>query len=198
MRNAIATVGLTVLLSALAWARPAGATCTIDTDCPTPACGGEVCQWSASAHNCVAAGTDPQGTDGWCNVDSDCKCMGEGATCVSPHCTFTLSREGGTASSSGGSASSSGADGSAHTPDGSAYSSSSGGPTYSSGGGSGAPPVAMPPTLTDATTLSGSSSPTGSGGCTVALAGLGGGREGSWKVVLGLGLAALLASRRKR
>src|SRR5207244_4425513 len=33
---------------------------------------------------------DPQGTDGWCNSNQDCKCAGVGATCNSPHCTFTL------------------------------------------------------------------------------------------------------------
>jgi hypothetical protein len=194
MRNTIATVGLTALLSALAWAPPASAACTNDVDCPTPACGGEVCQWPA--HACVTAGTDPQGTDGWCTLDSDCKCMGEGATCVSPHCTFTLPRDGGAGGSSDGSSPS---DGSAHSSDGSAYSSSSsGGPVYSSGGGTAPPPMASPPTLTDASTLSGSSMPTGSGGCAVALAGYQGQGDGPWKAVLGLGLAALLASRRKR
>ena len=40
---------------------------------------------------CVAAGTDPDGMDGWCNNDDECKCKGEGATCntTTLHCTFT-------------------------------------------------------------------------------------------------------------
>jgi MYXO-CTERM domain-containing protein len=45
---------------------------------------------------CVNAGAAAQGSDGWCSSDSDCKCMGEGATCVAPHCTFTLPKDGGT------------------------------------------------------------------------------------------------------
>jgi hypothetical protein len=49
-----------------------------------------VCQWPA--HACVAAGTDPQGSDGWCNVDAECKCLAQGATCDTTtfHCTVTL------------------------------------------------------------------------------------------------------------
>ena len=63
-------------------------TCTNDVDCPEPACGGQVCQWGA-AHTCVPAGTDAVGTDGWCTVDSDCKCFSLGAKCSGVHCTFT-------------------------------------------------------------------------------------------------------------
>ena len=64
--------------------------CTNDTDCGGNTCGGMVCQWSASGHNCVPAGTDPQGSDGWCTTTANCKCMAQGATCAAPHCTFTL------------------------------------------------------------------------------------------------------------
>jgi hypothetical protein len=143
MRVSILAVGLAGLLSAVAWAGAAAAqTCTNDVDCPTAACGGEVCQWAA-AHTCVAAGTDSQGTDGWCTVDTDCKCKGEGATCVAPHCTFTLPRDGGYSSSGSGSSSSSGAAGS------------------SSG-------VAVVP---DADVSSGSTTPGGTGGCAVASTG---------------------------
>jgi MYXO-CTERM domain-containing protein len=197
MRRAVANVRLSALLSVLAclgsvacltWVSQASAaTCTNDIDCPTATCGGEVCQWSASGHACVAAGTAPQGTDGWCGADTDCKCMGEGATCVSPHCTFTLPRDAAAGDSSAGSSSSSGGNG---------YSSSGGSNGYSSGGGSSSGgPVASPPTNPDASTTSGTSTPGSSGGCSVCATGE---KEGPWRVVLGLGVATLFASRRKR
>jgi len=67
-------------------------TCDHDTQCPGTTCGGQVCQWGAGGHICVAAGTDTQGSDGWCNNDAKCKCKGEGATCnlTTFHCTATL------------------------------------------------------------------------------------------------------------
>jgi|GEM_PF-2643695 len=73
------------------------ATCDHDTECPNTACGGEVCRWTASSHQCVAAGTDSPGSDGWCNSDSECKCKGEGATCnlTTLHCTATLPKAAG-------------------------------------------------------------------------------------------------------
>jgi hypothetical protein len=84
------------LFVSMASTRAARAACTNDVDCPTAACGGQVCQWPP--HMCVAAGTDPQGSDGWCSQDTDCKCMGEGAKCAGVHCTFTLPPDAGGAS----------------------------------------------------------------------------------------------------
>jgi hypothetical protein len=138
MRREILAVGLAGLLSAVAWARPGAAACTNDVDCPTATCGGQVCKWATSGHACVAAGTDPQGTDGWCTVDTDCKCKAEGATCVGTYCTFTLPRDGGASTAEGGGGSS-----------------SSGG-----GGGSGGPA-----TIPDSSVTSGTTTPGGSGGC---------------------------------
>jgi hypothetical protein len=88
-----------------------GAVCFYDTDCPGAGCGGEVCDWNkpvnGGGYTCVAAGTDVQGSDGWCSSDFHCKCTAQGATCGEPHCTFTLPVEGGTsvvdAGDSGGS-----------------------------------------------------------------------------------------------
>lgn len=71
--------------------------CDHDTQCPNAACGGQVCRWTNTSQSCVAAGTDPQGTDGWCNNDDECKCKGEGATCnlTTLHCTATLPKTNG-------------------------------------------------------------------------------------------------------
>lgn len=65
--------------------------CDHDTECPDTACGGQVCRWHLDSQLCVAAGTDPQSEDGWCNKDDECKCHGQGATCNTAtfHCTFT-------------------------------------------------------------------------------------------------------------
>ncbi len=96
MTTKLVGVGLAAALSfaaSFALTRSASAACTNDVDCPVATCGGQVCQWPA--HACVAAGTDPQASDGWCTVDSDCKCMGAGATCGVDHCTFTLPRDAG-------------------------------------------------------------------------------------------------------
>ncbi len=91
------------LTGALAWSAPAHAVaCTNDVDCPGTACGDQVCSWASVNHVCVPAGTAAQGQDGWCTVDSDCKCMGVGAKCVSPHCTFTLPDAGPATTGDGG------------------------------------------------------------------------------------------------
>ena len=45
------------------------------------ACGGKVCDWNKGM-TCQPAGGAPEGQDGWCMKDDDCKCKGEGATCV--------------------------------------------------------------------------------------------------------------------
>ena len=80
--------------------QPEGAACYNDTDCPDPACGGQVCNWTKQAQHpdgtklfyCNAAGTQPDGKDGWCTTDADCKCRGLGAHCAAPYCTFTRLR----------------------------------------------------------------------------------------------------------
>jgi hypothetical protein len=89
----------------------AQAACTNDVDCPDAQCGGQVCDWTNLPMTCKPAGTQPQGTDGWCTADTDCKCKGDGATCVNNQCTRTLPKGagGGGASGSGGSAGSSAA-----------------------------------------------------------------------------------------
>ena len=89
------------LAASVATARPASAQiqCNADTDCPGATCGSSVCQWTVSGHACVPAGTDLQGYDGWCTIDSNCKCAGQGATCASnSHCTFTVSQDAGASS----------------------------------------------------------------------------------------------------
>ncbi|HVY32075.1 MAG TPA: hypothetical protein VHB79_36315 [Polyangiaceae bacterium] len=71
--------------------------CFNDSDCPNPSCGGLVCNWTKMSPNpsgnkifyCSPAGTGPQGMDGWCTTDADCKCASAGAKCVAPYCTFT-------------------------------------------------------------------------------------------------------------
>jgi hypothetical protein len=89
------------LAASVAAARPASAQiqCSTDTDCPGATCGSYVCQWTVSGHACVQAGTDLQGYDGWCTIDSNCKCAGQGATCASnSHCTFTVPQDAGSSS----------------------------------------------------------------------------------------------------
>jgi MYXO-CTERM domain-containing protein len=88
-----------MLLTALACLFAAGtasaqsnpANCTNDKDCvATPQCGGDICDWTdINNHVCRPAGVGAKGSDGWCTVDSDCKCMGQGAVCSGVYCTFT-------------------------------------------------------------------------------------------------------------
>ncbi len=65
--------------------------CTNDIDCvATPQCGGDVCTYAASGSmTCTPAGTGSKGADGWCTVDTDCKCYAQGARCNVVYCTFT-------------------------------------------------------------------------------------------------------------
>ncbi len=95
---------LTTFYAASSWALVND--CTNDVDCTGggAACGGDVCQWDAEGnHTCVPAGTDGVGKDGWCTIDTDCKCMAEGATCTGIHCSFTEAgaASGGTGGGSG-------------------------------------------------------------------------------------------------
>lgn len=104
--------------------------CTNDVDCPNAACGGDVCDYSTGVQTCKAAGTQPKGSDGWCTVDSDCKCASMGATCAYPYCTFT--KVGGT-TGGGGKGGATGAAGSGPTATGGA---AAAGHTGSTDGGS--------------------------------------------------------------
>jgi MprA protease rhombosortase-interaction domain-containing protein len=84
--------GLVCLFAAgTAAAQTNPATCVNDDDCvATPACGGDVCDWSVLGQmTCKAAGMHPKGMDGWCTTTDDCKCREMGATCVAAYCTFT-------------------------------------------------------------------------------------------------------------
>ena len=78
-----------MVASARTWAANP-ASCTNDVDCTaTPQCGGDVCTYTATATTCTPAGAGPKGSDGWCTVDTDCKCYAEGARCSGVFCTFT-------------------------------------------------------------------------------------------------------------
>jgi hypothetical protein len=90
----LVAVGFVSIICAAATARAQTnpASCTNDIDCAaTPSCGGDVCDWvAAPTMTCKPAGTQPKGTDGWCMVNSDCKCAAIGATCNTAFsCTFT-------------------------------------------------------------------------------------------------------------
>lgn len=90
--------GWTLLFASTAFAE--GEPCFNDTDCPNPACGGDVCNWNKSSPNpvgdkvfyCQPAGMSPKGSDGWCTAasgDVHCKCAGVGAKCLGTYCSFT-------------------------------------------------------------------------------------------------------------
>jgi hypothetical protein len=102
-------VGLICLLAGAGTARAA---CTVDTDCTgNAACGGDICDFYGTVPTCKPAGGHPNGMDGWCNVDTDCKCHAQGATCTSVYCSFTVP-DGGTSTGTGGSSGSAGSTGS--------------------------------------------------------------------------------------
>ena len=117
MRRGLLFATLAGFLSVVALVRPAAASCNTDIDCYGPLCGDPVCEWGVGVHSCVAAGTQPQGFDGQCSSDSDCKCRGQGATCdpTVGHCTFTLSMDAGSAGTPNGGGGSSGAGSSSST-----------------------------------------------------------------------------------
>ncbi|MEO8215158.1 MAG: MYXO-CTERM sorting domain-containing protein, partial [Myxococcales bacterium] len=152
-------------------ARTASALCGTsynDIDCPNPACGGDVCQWPAVT--CVTAGTDAKGLDGWCMMDSDCKCKAQGATCnlSNYHCTFTKPSDAPGGGATGGASGSTGG------------ASGTGGAAAGTGGASTGNDGGTKPASGD------------SGGCSV------GGAASSTGLGAMLGLAALLISRRRR
>lgn len=99
IRRVLALGGALLALSIAPTAFAAGAPCFNDTDCRNSACGGEVCNWNELATNpvgektfvCRPAGLAPQGADGWCTTDENCKCRAQGAKCIAPYCSFTQS-----------------------------------------------------------------------------------------------------------
>jgi MYXO-CTERM domain-containing protein len=118
LRGTLATLVGSMALLAASTAFAEGEACYNDIDCPGTACGDAVCNWTKSApvpmgmkvFACNPAGSQPAGADGWCTVDSDCKCASQGAKCVAPYCTFTKPKTAGTggAASTGGTTSSTG------------------------------------------------------------------------------------------
>jgi len=146
----LAAVAATVLL---AGAREASAACVNDIECPNPACGGEVCDWADGSLTCKPAGQREQGkTDGWCTVDSDCKCASMGATCNAMlRCTFTTPKTSGTGGASGtasGGASGTASGGASGTASGGASGTATGGASgpKDSGGSSGCAVAGSPAT----------------------------------------------------
>jgi hypothetical protein len=190
LASLIGSVALFVAPAAFAEGEP----CINDVDCPGngAACGGDVCNWNKSSgdaskpYACNPAGSEtPKGNDGWCTNNSDCKCMGQGATCRAPHCTFTKASE---APAGGGSASGGSASG------GTSSSGSAGAPATAAGttstGGTGTTPTAG----TGSTTTPAPAAD--SGGCSVSAPGRSNtGLVLAFGVVAGLGVAL---SRRRR
>jgi|SRR5450432_600907 len=154
----------------------ARAACVNDTDCPDAQCGGQICDWSKlpqTPQTCKPAGTQPQGIDGWCTTDADCKCKTEGATCVNSQCTRTLPMSAGNGGASG-----------------------TAGTGSSAAGGSAAGSSAAGSSAAGASSSTDSSS--GSSGCSIA-AGAGGTPRGSLGFAVGAVCAlGLLGSRRRK
>ena len=187
LRRSVATlVGSVALLVAPA-AFAVGEQCFNDTDCPNPACGGDVCNWGMphpmammddpKPYTCVAAGSTgkPKGSEGWCSnmmTHEHCKCKDLGAKCVSVYCTFTKPSDapagGGMSTGGSGTATAGAATGGAGTA----------GTTSSAG----APPTPQAP-------------PGDSGGCSVQIPG-----HDNTPIAVGIGLLGLtlvLARRRQ-
>lgn len=181
LRRSVATlVGSVALLVAPA-AFAVGEQCFNDTDCPNPACGGDVCDWSMmhpmavmndpKPYTCVAAGNKPKGMDGWCSntmTHEHCKCKDVGAKCVTVYCSFVTP---------------------AQAPAG------SGGTSAGGTGTAGAPPTAGAATAGASTGGTGTTTPPADeGGCSISVPG-----RTSTGIALGLGVAGLaLALLRRR
>jgi hypothetical protein len=112
LRGSLATLVGSMALLVASTALADGEACYNDIDCPGTACGDAVCNWSKTATTpvspkvfaCNPAGSQPMGKDGWCTTNADCKCAGQGATCVAPYCTFTKPPAGAGGSGTGGAA----------------------------------------------------------------------------------------------
>ncbi len=145
-------LALAITSGALLAANSAWAACVNDDDCPGTQCGGQICDYSKgfSCQPAAAPGTT-KGMDGWCTTDDNCKCKGQGATCVGVYCSFTTPP---TAGATGGAAGSTGG----------ASGSTTGGASGSTGGASG---TGGATSSSDAGTTPKSGS---SGGCSIASA----------------------------
>ena len=185
--NALALTLATALAGSLAWATPAHAatSCTNDIDCKAngTACGTDICDWNNNMV-CAAAGLPAnKGMDGWCSIDSDCKCASQGATCLDTHyCTFTQPKV---------DAGSSGAAGSGSTS-GSSHSGSAGSGSATSGAGTSG--AGTSGSAASGTTTGGTTGGGGSSGCSVGAVGSSSPWAGS---LLALG-ACFAAARRRR
>src|ERR1700685_74293 len=130
--NAFVLAAFFVTAPALAWSTSARAeSCTNDIDCKSlgTGCGTQVCSYTANM-TCANAGQSP-GMEGWCTVNTDCKCNAQGATCVGEYCSFTTPQSGSSNAGSGSSSSGSPSSGSS-----SSGSPSSGSSTSESGSSS--------------------------------------------------------------
>ena len=183
LRGSVAMLVASVALFAASTALAEGEACYVDKDCPGTACGDAVCNWTKLAPKadgtktfyCNPAGTDAVGMDGWCTTDADCKCMGQGAVCHAPYCSFTKAPGGSGGASSGGSG------GAAATTAGAA--SATAGATAVAGATA---------TAGSDTTEPNSSS---SGGCSISLPGTSNGVAAAALAMVGLGL---VFARRRR
>jgi len=183
-----AAAALALALAAIVWpAAPVrAAACASDIDCPGTACGSQVCDWVTGTVACVPAGTKwPQGADGECATDADCKCAPQGARCFPPFCTFTVPPDAGAAGTTG-SAGASGAGGGGAGSGGGGSSGATGGSSGATGGSSGA-------------TGGVSGAAGGSRGCGCLIAGAPPGRRDDGMLcLLGAALTAQAARRRRR
>ncbi len=185
LRGSVAMLVASISLFAASTALADGEACYVDKDCPGAACGDAVCNWGKLApkadgtkiYYCNPAGTDAVGMDGWCTVDADCKCMGEGAVCHAPYCSFTKAPAGSGGASAGGSG------GAASTTAGAA-STTAGAASTTAGAASTTAGAATTP-----------SSDSDSGGCSVSLPGKTNTGVAAAFAMLGLGL--VLARRRR-
>jgi hypothetical protein len=154
--RSLSRFGAVAALAALVWtAAPArAAACARDVDCPGTECGSQVCDWVTGTPTCVPAGSKwPQGADGECATDADCKCAPQGARCFAPFCTFTVPPDAG----AGGTTGTAGASGAGGSAAGGAAGSGRGGSSGATGGSSGA--TGGP---------SGAAGKSGGGGCVIA------------------------------
>lgn len=210
LRRSLATLVGSLALFATSAALAEGEGCYNDVDCPGTACGDAVCNWSKQTtapmgnkiFYCNPAGTQAEGRDGWCTTTADCKCAGEGATCVGTYCTFTKPKGGSTggATSTGGASSTGGTTGGTEPGTG-GTAPSTGGTAPSTGGTTSTGGTATGGTPTDTTTNTGTGTGTGtappdnSGGCTVSAPGR---SHGGLALALGLlGLGVARARRRR-
>ncbi|HTA90869.1 MAG TPA: hypothetical protein VK745_14860 [Polyangiaceae bacterium] len=93
-------------------ARATGEACVNDIDCKTdPSCGGEICDYT-KGETCQPATAAGSGMEGWCTVDTDCKCHSEGAVCTLAQCSKTVAAGTGAGGASGSAGSGSSAAGS--------------------------------------------------------------------------------------